>query len=555
MSIYLRALLLVGFIGGVMLPQASVHAQSEIQDRAAAVIAIESVDDILKDASHLVGAAGFPEIVPFITFGAGEYVQGLDRKKPAGAYVTFDGEEPIVIGFLPVKDIDDFLDVLSNAGIDVSDGDNGVSEITSPAGNFFIKEKGGWAFISDNDENFDDLPGDPSVMVKDLAKDYMISAKLFISKIPKELRATAIEAMQEGFNNAAEGGDELAEMQQKLNEAQIGNLIEMIEDSESVTFGFDVNKEKKMLLVDTMFTAKANSTLAKRFKASTGVMSRFGGFVRDKAAMTLEYAAGMLDADKAQAKKSIAILQEQAMSSLDKDESIGDNEKGDIKDAAKNVFEALNATIDSGKFDMGASLVLNDGKYDFVAGGAVADAKKVEEAVKKLVKTAGDELDGKVEVKLNDSRYKDVTFHKFLVAVDDESAAETLGDDVTIIVGVSTDSIYLGVGDDAEESIEGCIDASKMANVSGENQMKMDFKVADFLSFVSEAVGEAPPAVADMAEALEDGNDHITITTKTEGNSQRSQFIIQEGILKLIGVGAKSFGGGFGGGGGGFDDF
>ena len=556
MKILFRAILAIALLVGATSTNQAL-AQNDARDRAAAIVAVENIDAILKDASHLVTAAGFPQFAPLITFSAGEYVQGLDRKKPAGAILTFDGEEPVFVGFIPVTDLDDFLDVLSNAGMEIDDEDDGVKLITAPGGEeFYMKGSGGWAFIGDSADRFGNLPKDPAKIVSGLAKEYMVSAKVLVKNIPKELREKAIGFMREGFEDAIENSpganEELADLQKKINKMSMDNFVEMIQDAQALTIGFKVDKDNKQLVFDTKFEAKPSSVLSKRFAKSADVKSRFSGFLREGAAMKLAYSMGLIDKDKSTWKEMLSLGRMQMMKGISDDANLDDDAKTETKEAANKVLDAITKTIESGSIDAAGSLVLTDEKYDFVFGGHIEDAKKIEEAVKQMVKTSKEDLKGKVEVKLNAKSYKGVKFHTFNMKVPDEDAADVFGDEVLLAVGISQDSVYLGIGNDSIDSVKSCIDDSKMGK--GNNRpMHLEIKFSPILSFAAENAPNAPEAVGAMAKKLKEaGNDKIIITTEVKKNVQETRIAIQEGILKLIGVGVEEFQRGFGGG---FDDF
>ena len=79
--------------------------QAAAQDvKPIAVVSLASVDELMQDATYLTKAAGMPEAVGLLQFVVVPFTQGVDTKRPAGAYVTLAGMEPAAVGFIPVSD-------------------------------------------------------------------------------------------------------------------------------------------------------------------------------------------------------------------------------------------------------------------------------------------------------------------------------------------------------------------------------------------------------------------------------------------------------------------
>ena len=538
-----------------VVPCQTVNAQKGAQDDAALIVGVESVDDILSEVSYLVGAAGFPEFVPFVTFGAGEYIKGLDKDKPAGMVVSFDGDTPVFLGFVPVSDIDDVLDTLSDSGFDIDEGDD-IITLTTPDGanDVYVKEAKGYAFISDNEDNLDELPDDPAEIVGDLTKRFTVGVKANLGNIPESLREMAIEGMQEGFDGALENleqdNEALAELQVKWNKMSIDNLVSLIEDSESIVGGMKIDEEGERISFDMDFTVKEGTKFAKQFALYKDIKSKFGGFYRDDTAMKMHFAGGYTQED---IDKMVDIMKDgrdAAMKAIEDSEDMEDNERAMAKRLAGDMLDVVEATIKSGELDGAASLKLDDGKIDFIAGGTIQKAMKIQEAVKELSEIAKKEAAEQVEFKFDVEKFDGVTFHHIIVNIpdDEEEAQDIFGDELKLTAGFSGNAVYLGVGDDALASIKKAIKSSKdSGNVSG--PFDMVFSAQKIVEFVGEINPDMEDMMEQMADALdESGKDKIIMNSEVDGTTQKTHFEIQEGILSLIGVAGRAFGGGFGGG-------
>ena len=173
----------------LVLPLAQAGAQ---EIKPVAVVSIASIDKLMADVEYLTAVGGSPDMGKLATGMAGIYVNGIDRAKPLGAYVMMEGLEPVVTGFVPVKDLKAVLQTLKNQGIEPRDAGGGVQEINAGGQTIFLKEQAGWAFIGQKSAQLAKLPMDPSKLIGGLDQQYNIAVRVDMPNLPKDLKQTAI---------------------------------------------------------------------------------------------------------------------------------------------------------------------------------------------------------------------------------------------------------------------------------------------------------------------------------------------------------------------------
>lgn len=549
MTKFFRMAVMSAIAFGLMLSQSQVASAQSINDRAAVVVKINSADKVLSSVGYMVKSAGFGGMVPIITLGAGQFLDGLNTEKPMGGYLTFNDGVPAFVGFMPVNDLGAFLDVLEvNAQMEIEEDGDDYILITPNGDEIVVREKAGWAFMSDSADNFGELPADPAKLVSGIDDMYLMGVKAYVQRIPADLRSQAIEFMEEAFKQTNENLPAGAsEFQQKMNEQSLDQIADMIQETDEVFFGFAPSKKDKALFFDFTFTAKKGTALAKKMVAGKGADTDFAAFLKaENAAMTMN-AASKISAEDAESLKAQLSTVKDSLGDLlsNEDSQLSEEDQVLAEDLLKEVIDVALATMESGKADIGAAVLIDDEGLNAVFAAHVADAKKVEGAVKKLIKERGDKLPPEVKVELDASTYKGYTMHVFSGTIPEEEARMVLGETTTLVVGISNDKIYGGFGANPIEKVKAMIDAKATTKIELPSQINI--KLSPILRLVGKVTDQA--IMGDMAEQLEDnGNQMIRIYSEYIENGTKSRVEIQDGILSLIETGFSGFGGGgFGG--------
>ena len=549
--------LLMGLVIGVMtmLPIGKAYCQSAPEP--AVVISIAKFKEQMDDVNYLLTASGFAQMKFMASAMIKGYTKGLDADKDAGVMLYFneESETPDFLGFVPVSDIEEMLDVV--AGMAEVEEESDSTTITMDDGTeIILREKDGFAFFSNKAEMLENLPEAPEKMLGDLPASYNFSAKVFAQRIPEKLRSQALDMIRDSSEmtlDQMDEGDLSAELQRKNLEMQMKQMEMVFNETDSFTIGLSADKEAKKLVMDVEFKGLPNSELAAKLAAGAPQKpSRFTGFLMDGATFTMNQAASMNAEDAAQYSSMLDDLTETVVKEIDADGDMGEEDLAVLKKSLGNLVDVLKGTLTEGIFDAGAVVMLEDGEINFAMAGQVSDPKKLEETVKELAALAEQKVGEDIKVTLNSGSHKDITLHTVIVTVpeSEEEMRDALGDEVTLIVGIGDKAFYLAGGSNPVELLKKAVDGTGKT----EDLMQMILFVTPILKFAANLEGD--PNVETMANALaEAGGDRIRGTYNLVENGGLMRFEMQDGILGLIKVGFDAFSQGGGGFPGANDDF
>jgi len=169
------------------------------------------------------------------------------------------------LGFVPVDDFDEMLDVISGF-VEIEEGNDFTTIITDSDQKMMIKERDGVAFFSNKSDMFLEIPDNPARLLGDLPQRFNLSAKVFAQRIPKAMRQQFIDLIRQSSEDTFDnfGDDTQTEFQKKNLELQIKQMEMLFKDSESLIIGVSADEESKTLSMDLEFTALPDTELAER---------------------------------------------------------------------------------------------------------------------------------------------------------------------------------------------------------------------------------------------------------------------------------------------------
>lgn len=507
-------------------------AQSGSANDPAVIVSIKNINSQLEDIKFLGEKAGFGDQVAMVPMMARGFLGGVDLKKPAGVAVWFNGQEPIAVGMIPVTDIEALLDQLSGFGVNV-DEEGDFYYLETPAEDMVIKVSGGYAFVSNSEESLETLPADPAKVLGDVAKEYILGAKLYVQKIPAELREMAIEQMQQGFEQAMEEMDDeaLAELQSDANEMQIKQVIELIENSDVLEAGVGVQKSSDKLVFDMTFTGLPGSKMAKTSEAMKGKSSKFTKFLVDSAAMSMNGFGVMLEEDQKSTKALLANLKQTAMSELENDDNMSSDELAMVQGLLSDVFDILDSTIEGGAVDFGGTVMMDEKGANFVAGAALANTTKFDEMIAKIAGMA--KTQNEVAIEVSDASVGGVGMKQMVVSLPegvDEAAIDMFGEKITLLMGRDGSAAYLAVGTNPAETFEAVL---KNSGSSGDAAAQYNFRVIPILKFASRNP-EAKELLGAVVDGFKSENDRITLHQKMIPNGVEMHGALDADLIKLF---------------------
>ena len=524
----------------------------------AVVIAIANIDEQLNDIEYLANAASeqMGQMSGLIKMQAQGFLRGIDTKKPAGVLMYFseDSPEPATLAFVPIKNLDDFLDTIASFA-EVDEGDDTVTIIPDDGSEMTLKKIGGYAFISDQAEFLKNAPSNPAELVEEMASKYNISARVFPQRIPENLREMALGLIEQGYEQQLQQLDQIepmqAELQEENFEMQMAQMESMFTDTEEVVIGMSADEDSKSIYFDMNMTAKAGSSMAELMEESIAKEpSRFLGFLMEDAAMTANMNATIAKETASQYKSMMSTATDQWLDMADGDENMSDAQVELVTNLIEDLSDIMTKTMEQRRMDMGMVVTMVDDKMNLAMGTALADPDKLEDMVKDVVKEVEKQNVDAIQFNLNSGSHRGTTFHEIIVEVPDneEEAQNILGEQVTIILGIGKKEVYLAAGSAPESLLKDAMDKSAEASASEDQpQSQMNLYMTPMLKFAAGMPGaEMLEMMADTMESA--SGDRIHLETGSSKNGFKSRIEIQDGILELLGA-AGGMMGGMGGGG------
>jgi hypothetical protein len=329
----------------------------------------------------------------------------------------------------------------------------------------------------------------------------------------------------------------------KLGGLAVKSISQLIEESDHLTLGWEVDKSGKKTYLDVNFTAQDGTDLAKEMDLIKEGKSSFAGFLLPDTAMTFHGHGTSSDAEVEQITALLTQLRGQAMKGIDQDGNLSnDEERQTAKDVVNQLLDVADATVKAARADCGAALVLKPGSLGFVAGGFVADGEKLAAAVKKLAGLAAKKDPNFPGVNFDAEKYEGVTFHtaKIPLLKANEQVRTILGDPMELVIGTGKTSAYVAFGKDPSRLLKNVLDASSTDSGKLLPPSQLRLSLTPILTFV--AATDSNPQVKAALEAAKEyaGSDSISLTAIPIKNGCAMRLEIEEGVLKAVGGGVKA---------------
>lgn len=510
------------------------------------VASLAGSDEVLSNILYVTEAAGVGDFGRLAALMASPYTAPLDKTRPIGVYLTLLGEDDVrAMSFVPVKDLKMLLMTMEQQIGKPVELDDGVLKIAADRPQpMFVKESGGWAFVANRKEHLNDLPKDPVALLDGLDKKYTFALRVNVCSIPPGLREMAVAQVRQGFEDrvAQELNPKQAQAMKQFGGLLVDSIVQVIQETDHVTLGWQVDKEAKKTYLDVNFTAVPGTELAKQMKLIEEGKSAFAGFSLPDAAMTFLGHGASSKSEVEQSTALLARLREQAMQGIEQDGNLAnDDERQTVKTIVNQLLDIADETVKAGKMDLGATLVLKPGSLAFAGGGFVADGTKLAEALKKLAEFAAQKDPNFPGVKFDAETYEGVTFHIAQIPLQDadSKAREILGDPLELVIGTAKTSAYVAFGKDAAGLLKSVLAGSSANKGKQLPPSELRVSLTPILAFV--AAADPKPEIQAALEAVKQyaGSDTISITSTPIENGATIRLEIHEGVLKAIGGAVK----------------
>jgi hypothetical protein len=367
----------------------------------AVLIRVQSINELLKTADYIrtllpedIGEQvkqGVDAVKAFIDDKKG--LEGIDVKNPIGAYITFgqefDGTPPIVV-LIPVADKETLLDALkTRLGLTVEKEKDDVyktqpEQIPFPV---YFRFANDYAYATINDPaNIDPKTLPKPADVLGGKPEHIIAATVRIDRLPDALKKMAIAAVE---NQLAQAKDEpipnetkaIKAFKEKAIDELVVNLKNVLDGGEEAALRLNVNPKSEELAIEIELKGAKGSKLAKDIASIRENKSLVGGAIAfPDSALNIVISASL----SAELKKLLPTVVDDVIEIIKKQGNI----PGELQTKAEPLIKALLPTVKAGDIDIGVAMVGPDQseKYTLIGAVKVVDGKKIEAAVKDIVK-------------------------------------------------------------------------------------------------------------------------------------------------------------------------
>jgi len=293
------------------------------------------------------------------------------------------------------------------------------------------------------------------------------------------------------------------------------------------------------------FTAVPGSQLDKDLKQAADARTNFAGFNSPDAAVTMNFTGKSSPEQIQQAMLTLEQLKTKAEQAVDNDTNLpDDNARSQVKTVLRQLLDVVEKTVQTGRSDAGAVLMLGPNKFQAAVGGFVADSAGLESALKNLITLAkGDaEFNNMATVKLDLETYKDVRFHQVSVKLpeSDDDVKKVFGDTLEVYFGAGKESAFAAFGKGSLELAKSVIDKSAASPNKAVLPFQLSIAMAPIFNFAASVNNE--PGVTAFAGALQSsqGKDHILVTGKPISSGITYRVEVESGILQAVGDMSKA---------------
>lgn len=509
----------------------------------------KSYQQVIDDIDYVGEASNNPDLGQGLEGLLNLMTQGqglpLDKEKPWGGVVSSDGFQFQILGFLPITDLEKFVEVVGNLGDPPAEEEEGVYRVEVPGGaiSLYMKQVGDWTYVSQSIDGFDNLPEDPVKLLNNLDKEYNFGLKAYVQNIPEIFRQLAVEqiklGMDENMPRLPDEGDAQYELRTRMMKDQLTSITEAMDELDEVTIGMTVDREKEMGVLDFTVTAVEGSATAEQYAKMGSGRTKFGGFFDQEAAMTANVNMFLSSEDIDEATGLVESIRSELMKQIDGFDAIPDEQiAAQLKEVIGEFIDVAQSTVDSGRIDGGMALQ-GEGPFNLIVGTTVAEGDELARLFEDLVDLAETEA-GFYGVQLDVGKHKGVRFHTLILpyfgGAEGEMLETLFGSDIEFTFGMSKDAAYLAVGTDGVDRLTKAIDASEEMADKEVPPAQMVMALGPLLNLLAEVDAGDDPLLSSLTLEVPEEDDRLYILMKPVENGVQIHVEAEQGVLGALGT-------------------
>jgi hypothetical protein len=505
------------------------------------VVSITNLDRLTKDVNYVTSAVGQAQAGSIFGMMANTYTNGVDRTRPIGVALQMVDGVPSPLVFVPTADVKKILRTFEAQLGPADELEDGVLAIAAGANILYIKQVGTWAYVAQGPDMLDGAPEDPMPWLHTMGEDFDIGVRVNVQALTPDQREMVVGQLRQGFDQAlAAQPEEQAEQMRQMGAQSLEQLELVINDTETLQFGFAIQPDKKQLRAEVYMTAAPGTNLAAMYAGQQSVPSKFASLIQPTAAGYF-HGAGSIGSDGIeQAKASLQQATGSIRTALENAENLSEEDRAEIEAFFERLVEIGAETIGEGKSDGGGLITLDDNQLTAITGFFVSDGAKVAQLAKDLaakIEASGDPNAPKFTFDAAD--YKGVTMHYVDAKMpENEPAAQQIfGSTLRLTIGTGADAVYMGFGAQSEEQLKKLIDSASQDRGDKKRPLSQgQLRLLPILEFAQSIQGN--PVLSAMIDSLRrnSDNDAMRFSGSSIERGNVTEFTLGEGILRAIGA-------------------
>jgi len=510
------------------------HAQPNATGPAVEV-RVRSVNDLVDKFEYVAGLAGKEDVVAQLRemikqlTADGKGIEGIDPKKPTGAYATLakDVEATPFVVMVPIADEEQFLKALKTR-LDVTPekADDGTLKVAVPFINaLYLRFTNGYLYVSQKVEGLDAkaLITPKAFFAKDDGA--VTSVLVHLDRIPDDLKTLALGQFELGLNEERKkNGDKQTAIEKKaanlVFDAFIGGAKGLAEDGKTLSVKLFVDPKSDELAAEVTLTAKSGTVTAKNISALGSKTSLPAGIVGAGATTVGRGNVSVAVTDGM--KKDYAALIDLMLAEALK------NPPGGQEELAKQLADAIAPSLKSGELDASSAFIGPDakGRYQLIGAVAVKEGKGIEKLVKDVVQQFGPLVEQAVTFKFDVETVGDFHLHRIELQKTDEKFDKVFGTGV-VWLAISDKCIAFSVEPDGATIRKGLkAKAVPVPVVSGDLAVvkflplaRPDLKADELKALIKDAFGDGSTSGKDTAKFTIEGGQQLSVKFAVKGKA------------------------------------
>lgn len=506
------------------------------------VVSLASIDKLTQDVNYIasvVGNAQAAQAGGMFSVMARSFTNGIDPTRPIGVIVPLVNQTPQPIALVPTDDVKSVLKRLeAQTGGPADELEDGTLLVIVGASEVYIRQAGPWAIVAPQRELLDLAPADPSTVFEGMGNDFDLAFRLRLQQVPADLRSMLTAQIRQGFEQAMEQQQNAeSESAREMAETQLQQLQMLLEQADELAVGINVDQAGKQVALEGSFTAVPGSDLAAMYGGQAAIPSRFSSVIRDDAAAYYHAATSISPAAVKQTRAALETYLKAMDNAIAGESDLSSEQKVELTAMIERIADLAMASIEEGKADVGALLLADPSKFQFVFGAFVADGDEAAELVKELAEKVENEPNAPT-FKFDQSTYKGVTMHLVEAEVPEkqDEARKIFGETLQLHVGTGDKVVYAAIGENSQQLMQELIDAGEGDNVGDRPVGQFKLSLLPILQYAqSIETNETLSAMIDsLSRAPDAGN--VRVISRSIDNGAKTRVTIGEGILQAVGA-------------------